>query len=113
MYAGKKRLPRYINRAANIGSLLHCFVPSKYVTVTPPGCEEEAARLAQQWKLEEEAEKKKTKWQGNGMTLESLSTRETEMSMGRVGSVKSVRAGPKSNLIDKFYSSSMPTNKSN
>jgi hypothetical protein len=60
LYAGKKRLPGYVNRAANIGSLVHCFVPTKYVTVTPPGCEEEAARLAQQWKMEEDA--KRPKW---------------------------------------------------
>ena len=61
LYAGKKRLPGYINRAANIGSLVHCFVPTKFVTVTPPGCEEEAARLAHQWKIEEEATKR-PKW---------------------------------------------------
>lgn len=57
LYAGKKRLPGYVNRAANIGSLVHCFVPTKYVTVTPPGCEEEAARLAALWAREEESKK--------------------------------------------------------
>jgi hypothetical protein len=46
VYAGKKRLPGYINRAAFLGSFFHCMVPSKYTQVIPPGQEEEAAALA-------------------------------------------------------------------
>jgi len=43
LYAGQKGIPRWINRAAWFGSWFHCLVPTKYLTVTPEGCEEEAA----------------------------------------------------------------------
>tara|TARA_B110000285_G_scaffold221198_1_gene273817 strand:+ start:838 stop:1386 length:549 start_codon:yes stop_codon:yes gene_type:complete len=46
VYANKKRLPRWINRAAWCGSWLHCMVPDKYTKVIPPGQEDEAAALA-------------------------------------------------------------------
>jgi len=47
LFGGKKSIANYINRAAYIGSFLHCLVPTKYITVIPPGCEEEAAALAE------------------------------------------------------------------
>jgi hypothetical protein len=103
LYAGKKRVPGFINRAANVGSLFHCFVPTKFVTVTPPGQEDEAARLSQLWKIEEDAKKQKQKWQGKGASLDELSTRETEMSMDRAGSTKSLNDDPKSNIIMNFF----------
>ena len=37
----------YINRAAWWGSWFHCLVPTKFITVVPEGCEEEAAALAE------------------------------------------------------------------
>ena len=30
-------LPHYLNRAANVGSYLHCLVPRRYLVVVPPG----------------------------------------------------------------------------
>ena len=47
LFGGKKRIDGYVNRAAYIGSFLHCLVPTKYIVVIPPGCEEEAAALAE------------------------------------------------------------------
>jgi hypothetical protein len=32
-------LPNYLNRAAYLGSFLHCLVPRKYLIVTPPGAD--------------------------------------------------------------------------
>ena len=42
LFAGKRRLPSWINRAAYIGSWFHCVVPTKYIIVTPAGREDEA-----------------------------------------------------------------------
>ena len=37
IFAGKRCLPGWINRAAYIGSWFHCVVPTKYIIVTPAG----------------------------------------------------------------------------
>ena len=36
-------IPNYLNRAASIGSVFHCIVPNKYLTVTAPAREELAS----------------------------------------------------------------------
>ena len=42
LFANKKQLPGYINRAAYIGSFLSCLIPFKWVTVgTLEGYEKE------------------------------------------------------------------------
>ena len=47
LFKSKKKLPNFINRAAYLGSWFKCFVPRRYLIVTPPGLEEEAAALAE------------------------------------------------------------------
>ena len=113
LFAGQRGLPNYINRAAYIGSFLHCLVPTRYLTVTPAGCEEEAAALAEQWKREDEMEAAKQS-ERRRQNLEDMSTRETEMS----GHQDDTGAPPRSKtsensrgkegetgLIDSFYRS--------
>ena len=47
LFKKKKGLPNFINRAAYLGSWFKCFVPTRYLIVTPPGLEEEAVALAE------------------------------------------------------------------
>ena len=53
LFKGKKQIPNYLNRAAYLGSFFHCFVPEKYLTVTPAGREEEGIQLSHKWKEED------------------------------------------------------------
>ena len=113
LFAGQRGLPNYINRAAYIGSFLHCLVPEKYLTVTPAGCEEEAARLAEEWKAEDEMEAAKQS-ERRRQNLEDMSTRETEMSAQQDGTGATPRSKAsgssrgkegETGLIDSFYRS--------
>jgi len=88
LFVNHRSLPGYVNRAAWFGSFFASVVPFRYVTVgTPEGKEAEVEARVKGWLLEdrkvekERAQREKTSSSMTGVTLEELSTRETEMSI--------------------------------
>jgi hypothetical protein len=55
----RRIIPGWVNRAAWIGSWLHCVVPIRYITVSPEGREEEGLELMRKWATEDADEKVK------------------------------------------------------
>lgn len=50
----RSSLPGWVNRAAWLGSWLHCVVPIRYITVSPEGLEEVGLQMREKWILEDQ-----------------------------------------------------------